>query len=54
MEVENITLTANKSAEIRFGALLLGGINTLSEEIIIHLAERPDEKYRQELFKLQK
>lgn len=54
MEVENITLTANKSAEIRFGALLLGEINTLSEEIIIHLAERPDEKYRQELFKLQK
>jgi rhamnose utilization protein RhaD (predicted bifunctional aldolase and dehydrogenase) len=54
MEVENITLTANKAAEIRFGALLLGGINTLSEEIVIHLAERPDEKYRQELFKLQK
>lgn len=28
--------------------------NTLSKEVIIHLAERPDEKYQQELFKLQK
>jgi len=50
-EVENITLTANKAAEIRFGALLAGGINTLHEDMVTHISKRPDEKYRQNLFK---
>jgi len=50
-EVENITLMANKAAEIRFGALLIGGINTLSNDMVTHILERPDEKYRQNLFK---
>ncbi len=50
-EVENITLTANKAAEIRFGALLAGGINTLPENIIVHIDSRTDEKYRQKIFK---
>ena len=50
-EVENITLTANKAAEIRFGALLTGGINTLSGDMVTHISKRPDEKYRQNLFK---
>ena len=50
-EVENITLTANKAAEIRFGALLVGGINTLPENIIAHIDNRTDEKYRQKIFK---
>jgi len=53
-EVENITLTANKAAEIRFGALLTGGINTFSEDIVNYIAERRDEKYRQSLFEEQK
>ena len=51
-EVENITLTANKAAEIRFGALLAGGINTLPEDIVNYIAERTDEKYRQKLFEM--
>ncbi len=53
-EVENITLTANKAAEIRFGALLAGGINTFSEDIVNCIAERTDEKYRQNLFEEQR
>jgi len=53
-EVENITLTANKAAEIRFGALLAGGINAFSEDIVNYIAERTDEKYRQSLFKEQR
>jgi rhamnose utilization protein RhaD (predicted bifunctional aldolase and dehydrogenase) len=53
-EVENITLMADKAAEIRFGALLAGGINTFSEDIVNYIAERTDEKYRQRLFETQK
>jgi len=53
-EVENITLMANKAAEIRFGAKLAGGINTLPKDIVTHINRRPDEKYRQKLFKEQK
>lgn len=49
-EVENITLMANKAAEVRFGALLAGGINTFSEDIVEYITERADEKYRQRLF----
>jgi len=45
---------ANKAAEIRFGALLVGGINTFPEDIVTHITRRPDEKYRQKLFKEQK
>ena len=54
IEVENITLMADKAAEIRFGALLAGGINTFSEDIVNYIAERTDEKYRQSLFEEQK
>ena len=50
LEVENITLTASKAAEIRIGALSCGGINLLSAEIVKHIAGRPDEKYRQQIF----
>jgi rhamnose utilization protein RhaD (predicted bifunctional aldolase and dehydrogenase) len=53
-EVENITLMADKAAEIRFGALLAGGINTFSEDIVNYIAERTDEKYRQNLFEEQR
>lgn len=53
-EVENITLMADKAAEIRFGALLAGGINTFSEDIVNYIAERTDEKYRQRLFEEQR
>jgi len=53
-EVENITLMADKAAEIRFGALLAGGINTFSEDIVNYIAERTDEKYRQSLFEEQR
>ena len=53
-EVENITLMADKAAEIRFGALLAGGINTFSEDIVNYIAERTDEKYRQGLFEEQR
>jgi rhamnose utilization protein RhaD (predicted bifunctional aldolase and dehydrogenase) len=54
IEVENITLMADKAAEIRFGALLAGGINTFSEDIVNYIAERTDEKYRQKLFEEQR
>jgi len=50
VEVENITFMADKAAEIRFGALLAGGINTFSEDIVTYIAGRTDEKYRQKLF----
>jgi rhamnose utilization protein RhaD (predicted bifunctional aldolase and dehydrogenase) len=50
VEVENITLTASKAAEVRLGALLAGGINILPEETVRHIKNRPDEKYRQALF----
>ena len=50
-EVENITLTAAKAAEIRFGAILMGGINTLPNDMVTHISKRSDEKYRQNLFK---
>ncbi len=50
LEVENITLTASKAAEIRLGAILAGGMNLLDEQTIRHIMGRPDEKYRQNLF----
>ena len=53
-EVENITLMADKAAEIRFGALLAGGINAFSEDMVTYIAERTDEKYRQKLFEEQR
>jgi rhamnose utilization protein RhaD (predicted bifunctional aldolase and dehydrogenase) len=45
-EVLNITFTAHKAAEIRFGASLSGGISLLSNKVVNQIAERPDEKYR--------
>jgi hypothetical protein len=45
---------ADKAAEIRFGALLAGGINTFSGDIVNYIAERTDEKYRQNLFEEQR
>lgn len=50
-EVKNITLMADKAAEIRFGALLAGGVNTFSEDIVTSIADRTDEKYRKKLFR---
>jgi rhamnose utilization protein RhaD (predicted bifunctional aldolase and dehydrogenase) len=48
-EVENITLTANKAADVRLGALATGGIVTLSVDTVKHILGRPDEAYRQNL-----
>jgi rhamnose utilization protein RhaD (predicted bifunctional aldolase and dehydrogenase) len=47
-EVLNITLTADKAAEIRYGAFLAGGIRLLKQEDVYGILERPDEKYRKE------
>jgi len=52
MGVENITLMANKAAEIRFGAKLAGGINTLPKDIVAYIDTRLYEKYRQKLFEM--
>ena len=49
-EAENITLTAEKAARIRLGAVSAGGINLLDKETIRHIINRPDEKYRRALF----
>lgn len=49
-EAENITLTAEKAAFIRLGALSAGGINLLDKETVRHIINRPDEKYRSALF----
>jgi len=46
-EVKNITLTANKAAWIRIGALGLGNIHLLPHHEVNHIAGRLDEKYRQ-------
>jgi rhamnose utilization protein RhaD (predicted bifunctional aldolase and dehydrogenase) len=48
-EVGNITLTAKKAAEVRLGAMLSGGINLLSKEMVNHIIGRPDEVYRRNL-----
>jgi len=50
LEVQNITLTANKAAEIRLGALSAGDIHLLSRDVIDHIAGRPDELYRKKQF----
>lgn len=50
-EVINIHLTAVKAARIRIGALLCGGIVCLDNSQIERIIGRPDEKYRQSLFK---
>lgn len=49
-EVENITLTAEKAASIRLGAILAGGICLLDPKTVQHIMGRADEKYRLELF----
>lgn len=49
-EVEVITLTAQKAAKVRVGAMLAGGVNLLSDDTVLHIANRPDEKYRQNYF----
>lgn len=46
-EAMNITLTADKAARIRIGALSTGSLNLLSPEIIDQVYNRPDEKHRQ-------
>jgi rhamnose utilization protein RhaD (predicted bifunctional aldolase and dehydrogenase) len=48
-EVKNITLTANKAAWIRIGALGLGNIHLLPQHEVKHISGRLDEKYRQQL-----
>lgn len=49
-EAENITLTAEKAAFIRLGAIAAGGINLLDVQTVRHIMNRPDEKYRKALF----
>lgn len=48
-EVLNITLTADKAAVIRLGALQAGGgISLLDTKDVLGILNRPDEKYRKE------
>ncbi len=48
-EAVAITAMAIKAARIRLGALTAGGIARLSDEIVDHLINRPDEKLRQKM-----
>ena len=49
-EALNITLMADKAAEILWGALQLGEVPFLSMEEVMHIYRRPDEIYRRKLF----
>jgi rhamnose utilization protein RhaD (predicted bifunctional aldolase and dehydrogenase) len=48
-EAVNITTMAIKAARIRLGAIAAGGITRLSDDVVAHLINRPDEKYRAKL-----
>lgn len=50
IEALNITLMAEKAADILWGALQLGDVSFLSEEDVMHIYRRPDEIYRRQLF----
>jgi len=49
-EALNITMMANKAAEILWGALQLGEVPFMTEEEIMHIYKRPDEIYRRQRF----
>lgn len=49
-ECDRITEMAVKAAYIRLGSLQAGGIHSLATETTDHLLQRPDERYRQQLF----
>ncbi len=49
-EALNITMMADKAAEILWGALQLGEASFLSEEDVLHIYRRPDEIYRRQQF----
>jgi len=49
-EALNITLMANKAADILWGALQLGEVPFMSKEDVMHIYRRPDEIYRRKLF----
>ncbi len=46
-EVMAITAMAVKSATIRLGASALGGVHPLADQDVAHIANSPDERYRQ-------
>jgi rhamnose utilization protein RhaD (predicted bifunctional aldolase and dehydrogenase) len=48
-DVLNITMTSTKAANIRAGALALGGLSLLSQSEIERIHHRPDVRYRQRL-----
>ena len=49
-EALNISLMADKAADILWGALQLGEVPFMSKEDVMHIYRRPDEIYRRGLF----
>ena len=49
-EALNITMMANKAADILWGALQLGEVPFMAKEDIMHIYKRPDEIYRRKQF----
>jgi rhamnose utilization protein RhaD (predicted bifunctional aldolase and dehydrogenase) len=49
-EALNITMMADKAAEILWGALQLGDVPFMSKEDVMHIYKRPDEIYRRQQF----
>jgi len=49
-EALNITMMADKAADILWGALQLGDVPFMSEEDVMHIYKRPDEIYRRQQF----
>jgi L-fuculose-phosphate aldolase len=53
-DCEAATFMCEKSAEIFIGAKLLGGVNFLPEEEVDHLESCPGERYRREMYFIEK
>jgi rhamnose utilization protein RhaD (predicted bifunctional aldolase and dehydrogenase) len=49
-EALNITMMADKAADILWGALQLGDVPFMTKEDILHIYRRPDEIYRRQQF----
>jgi rhamnose utilization protein RhaD (predicted bifunctional aldolase and dehydrogenase) len=49
-EALNITMMADKAADILWGALQLGEVPFMAEEDVMHIYKRPDEIYRRKQF----
>lgn len=49
-EALNVTMMADKAADILWGALQLGDVPFLSKEDVMHIYQRPDEIYRRQQF----